>query len=426
MQRVWYWIGSIIVASLVIGAFITVKRFSNAVQKESRTAEIHHYSGLGDTARVRSLLEEDHTLVDALRDPLSGETPLHTSAKMGHLGVVKLLLEKGAIVDSRETVFSHTPLHAAAENGHEHIIDLLCQFKADINAKSRDGDTALTVAASRGHAKAIQALIRNGATVKPETENAVSALEFAAMAGHLEVARILLDNGAEIDAGRLNVNSITSFSPLFHAAMNGHEHVAAFLLEKGAKKDLFSAAALGDKDFVAQKIRENPALAHSTLDYGPNSLLHVAAKYGRRGVVELLLAKKASPNFNVRGTMPMHLAAENGHVEVIEALLHNGANADVGDLDGNTPLHRAVRNNKFKAAKSLLATLGALANARNAVLRTPLHYAITYETDTQLVAMLVECGSDPNAKDKNGDTPISLARHNRNANEYLKILQAEQ
>jgi ankyrin repeat protein len=60
---------------------------------------------------------------------------------MGQKAVVKLLLERGAQIGSRDTSYPLTPLSLAAEKGHEAVVKLLREREAQI--KSNRGFRAL-------------------------------------------------------------------------------------------------------------------------------------------------------------------------------------------------------------------------------------------------------------------------------------------
>ena len=50
---------------------------------------------------------------------------------------MKLLLEKGADLESKDREYSRTPLSWAAENGHEAVVKLLLEKGADLESKDR-------------------------------------------------------------------------------------------------------------------------------------------------------------------------------------------------------------------------------------------------------------------------------------------------
>ena len=50
---------------------------------------------------------------------------------------MKLLLEKGADMESKDRHYGQTPLWWAAENGHEAVVKLLLEKGADVESKDR-------------------------------------------------------------------------------------------------------------------------------------------------------------------------------------------------------------------------------------------------------------------------------------------------
>jgi ankyrin repeat protein len=81
---------------------------------------------------------------------------------------VRILLERGAEVG--ETA----PLEAA-ENGHEMVTTMLLQKGVNVNARDRDGRTALHLAADEGHEMVVRLLPGNGADVSAEDERGWTA-----------------------------------------------------------------------------------------------------------------------------------------------------------------------------------------------------------------------------------------------------------
>ncbi|KIK81666.1 hypothetical protein PAXRUDRAFT_101449, partial [Paxillus rubicundulus Ve08.2h10] len=61
-------------------------------------------------------------------------TPLHLACYDGHISIVELLLQKGAIVHAQGE-YSGTPLRSACDGGHIDIVELLLRNGADANAQ---------------------------------------------------------------------------------------------------------------------------------------------------------------------------------------------------------------------------------------------------------------------------------------------------
>ena len=143
---------------------------------------------------------------------------------------------------------------------------------------------------------------------------------------------------------------------------------------------------------LATRLIEKPKLHRSGIFhwiYDGDTALHLAAAGYRVEIARLLLAAGADPNAakNHRKSSPLHYAAdgfitgpawdEKRQVETIRCLIDKGADIHLQDMNGATPLHRAVRTRCAAAVKFLL-----------------------------------RAGSDPTMKNKPGSTPFHLAVQN--------------
>jgi ankyrin repeat protein len=93
------------------------------------------------------------------------------------------------------TTQSHLML--AARDGKTDTVKALIEAGADVNAKDRQGKTALVVASEKGHLDSVKILLDNGADVNAKTKDGCTALMFAENIGHREVVRILKEAGAK-------------------------------------------------------------------------------------------------------------------------------------------------------------------------------------------------------------------------------------
>ena len=98
----------------------------------------------------------------------------------------------------------------------------------------------------------------------------------------------------------------------------------------------------------------------NTRDYKTGeTALHIVVKRGDMTYLRFLLAKGADPNMkDDKGTTPLLLAATAGATEMIQLLLAQGANVNLGNSSGETPLIRAVQGRDLATARVLL-TAGA-------------------------------------------------------------------
>ncbi len=148
-----------------------------------------------------------------------------------------------------------------------------------------------------------------------------------------------------------------------------------------------------------------------------------AANFFAVAKVESLLAAGADPNVaDESGFTPLHAAAWMGDDEgqdqptgrIIAALLRAGADPNARHGEGWTPLHHAVEGDapNATAAAALLAA-GADPDTRDDAGRTPLHAAADQagrERALECMRRLIAAGADRTVRDWNGQTALDLAR----------------
>ena len=173
------------------------------------------------------------------------------------------------------------------------------------------------------------------------------------------------------------------------------------------------------------------AIFHWT--YVGDTPLHMAAAGYRVEIVDLLLMAGADPNANMnhRRSTPLHYAADGyitgpawnpeRQVQTIQRLLEAGACVNSQDMNGATPLHRAVRTRCAAAVKFLLAA-GADSLARNKPGSTPFHLAVqntgrggsgdakAKDAQRQIIETFLSLGLNVALKDGRGNTVVDCAR----------------
>ena len=197
--------------------------------------------------------------------------------------------------------------------------------------------------------------------------------------------------------------SVPSFTPLHLAARFGDKKMVALLLFKGAYPN-----SRGTRFNPKCGPIDNITPLHEAVErlYGSNADgLYDPVVNSCKEVVELLLAYGAEVNIqNGRGETPLHMAVCVGEDKqtkvVVGLLLASNADVNIKDIFGCTPLFGAQED----VAKLLLA-YKADVNARDNYGRTPLHESF----DQRVAKLLLANHADVNARDKFGCTPLHRA-----------------
>ncbi len=180
---------------------------------------------------------------------------------------------------------------------------------------------------------------------------------FAAVkTGDVAALRTLLDAKPAL----LRARNSEGLSPVMCATYHERSDVADELLSRRAELDIFDAAAVGANDRVRELVRQDPGLVHQFSADGFQPLA-LAASFGRAEALSVLLEAGADPNEpsrNTRQVRPLHSAVAHRRPEAAlrsaEVLLSRGAEVNVAQPGGWTPLHQAAASGHAELVKLLL------------------------------------------------------------------------
>jgi hypothetical protein len=157
---------------------------------------IHGAAQRGDEEEVTRLLDGDPTLLERRND--MGKTPLVLAAEHGQLGVVKLLVQRGANINAQ--LYGMTALLYAAVQGHEEVVAFLLEKGAQSTTRDDDNVTPLMLACGYGHLDVVRMLVQHTGGEGIDARDGIhdwTALHHAACGSHEQIVRFLLFAGAD-------------------------------------------------------------------------------------------------------------------------------------------------------------------------------------------------------------------------------------
>jgi ankyrin repeat protein len=229
----------------------------------------------------------------------------------------------------------------------------------------------------------------------------------------MDIIEYLIDQGVDPNAGPMQV------LPLVIAVNDNLLDVVRLLLEHGANPN---------PPFTT---RYNPINPEETP-------LFLAIKNTNVEIVHMLLKSNADPNRGNNNSTCLHIAVLKKCMECIHLLVSSGAEIDLPDGNGHTPLVVAMTDSNYEVADVLLelganikgilhkileherkrptaesirycAEHGADIHAVDTNKNTPLHIACK-SGNVEAVRMLLELGADPSLVNSDGKTPVQLSK----------------
>lgn len=256
----------------------------------------------------------------------AGHTSLQAGSQNGHLEVIQVLLNHSADVEI-EDKDGDRAVHHAAFGDEPTVIDLLSKAGADLNARNKRRQTALHIAINKGHFNVVKTLLELNCHPSLQDSEGDTPLHDAISKEQDEMLSLLLDYGADITLTNNN-----GFNALHHAALKGNPSAMKILLAKS------------NRPWIVEEKKDDGYTA-----------LHLAALNNHVEIADLLvhMGKANMDKQNVNLQTALHLAVERQHVQIVKLLVREGANLNIPDKDGDTPLHEALRHHTLSQLRQL-------------------------------------------------------------------------
>ena len=358
----------------------------------------------------------------------AGTSDVADAAMNKNKAQVRTLIQQTADVNAAQADGTTALMWAVSIDDAE-MVDALLAAGADVKIANRDGANPLYVACSNGNAPLVEKLLRAGAD--PNGAVLVGGelpLMVAARTGNPEAVKSLLDHGAKVNA----TEPTRGTTALMWAAEQNHPAIIKVLVEKGADVNLtakiekpFKQTGLTYAMKLDGKVGGLPAIAY-------------AAREGAIDAVKALLDAKADVNKQTADlSTALLISIQNGHYDVARYLVDHGADPNIANDKGWTPLYLAVKHRTIETGsipvphaeqaldfiKVLLernvnvnARLGFDTEIRNGQRATWLNergatafLRAALCGDVEVMKLLLAKGADPNITTNDHTTPLMAA-----------------
>ena len=319
------------------------------------------------------------------------------------------------------------PAHIAAMYGHIERLRVLSDLGADLNALDDIGNTPAHWAARQDQAEVLRVLSDLGADLNALTEHGFTPADIALIEGHAEVLNVLFELGAKL--GRNISRQANRYAR--KAVSNGHSEMLRALCKFGANPDTRSDHLYAERILELFEFGDNPNARNDRYDnnrYDNNkfvyALAHIAALNGHVEVLRVLHEFGADLNAaSGIGTTPADIAASKGDANMLNVLLFElGAKLYTQNGQGYE-FARIAASNGFAEIINVLYKLDVNIHQRDD-LGCTLAYIAASNGHIEVLRVLHKFGANLlNTPNKHGDTPAHIAASNGHI-EVLRVLSA--
>lgn len=263
----------------------------------------------------------------------ANSTPLMIASSYNHYNIAKALIDNGALVNLRAGD-GFNALMEAVRTGNIEIAKLLIEYNSDINIKNKDGKNMIMIVCEKGNEEMFNLLVENNADINEKSSWGASALIYASEKGNINIMQYLIDNGIDVN-GKADDNGDT---PLLWAVTGQNPYEASkLLIENGADVNAANNSGVAPATILAAStpkvvklLKDNGAdLDTKFLDYYPP--IAIAAGAGNLEIVKALVENGADVNYypnDINYTAIFH-AIDQHNYEVAEYLFKNGVDLNI-------------------------------------------------------------------------------------------------
>ncbi|XP_062520090.1 putative ankyrin repeat protein RF_0381 [Corticium candelabrum] len=312
-------------------------------------------------------------------------------------------------MSERDITTLNSQLVVAVGNNEGDEVDRLLSEGASPNACNEYGCPVLVEACDEGYHSVCKLLVKIGADVNKTTSLGWTALMLVARNGDDEMVDFLLSSNA--DAGQKTKYGSTAFDWAMdrrHMSTAGRLVLATLRVEDVTVESLPRMLHWAYKNKRDDVIKTIVKLGTEVKDDSGQTLLHYAAQYGSRDVVEFLLANKADADASDKyGVKPFDFAFKNGHMSIAGRLFSLMQSVEHLVLEDVWKLLEwACWNKEMDVVRKIAEKFCQSVEKESG--RTLLHFAAQLG-HRDAVNYLLKKKADADAKDKDGKRPYQLA-----------------